>query len=276
MTLGAFLAGSVNRGPVLEPVIPFPTITPTPILREPLQKVAATLVEGARDLGVGAAVLPDPLEIDEYIRLGRLIGEPYDERANEVQPFVSRAVVLNLTARSHASVPTAMQPFSQAPLTLHTESSGAPLERQPRYICLMCLEPGDPDTAQTIAVSMDPVNAELDARARATLRAVSYAPPGSPFLLRGTERRPVFAFRDFGEEPVRWRSHAEAETHVVNTALAELTGAMYAAPVQAVSWRRGMIVLLDNHRVFHGRTAGRSTNTSDQRHLQRLRLLPRQ
>jgi len=269
---GTFLAGWIHRSRVLEPAVPHPAVITTRILTGPLPRIAAWLTAEAAASGVAAGRLARPLPIDDFIELGRLLGDPYEERAAEVQPFVSKRYVLNLTARSPAAAPTALQPFSQAPLTLHTESSGAPLDRQPRYICLMCQDPGDPDVAQTVAVPMEQVAAALAGKTRAILRATRYDGPDCPTILRGPDERPIFAFRDFGSDPLDWRA-GNASSEEVNAALNELTSSLYAAPVAAVRWERALIVLIDNQRVFHGRTAGRGLGAG--RHLQRLRLLAR-
>ena len=59
-------------------------------------------------------------------------------------------------------------PFTPGPLTLHTEGSRRPAEQQPRYIVLMCLDPGAAgDSSQTI---LTPIEQVVSGRRQTTCR----------------------------------------------------------------------------------------------------------
>ena len=93
---------------------------------------------------------------------------------------------------------------------------------------------------------------------------------------RATEARAL----DFDREPLDWtcRDSPEPETTVeaCNGALAALLSAMYEPSyTYGVHWRRGLLVVLDNRRFFHGRLFGTAGAGGKRRHLLRLRIRAR-
>jgi alpha-ketoglutarate-dependent taurine dioxygenase len=116
------------------------------------------------------------------------------------------------------------------------------------------------------------VTARLTPREREVLSRTRYAhlPPGEP-VLRPGEDAPVFSFRDFLTDTLDWVNDGGDDPAEVNAALESLLTAMYAPGARGVRWSAGLLVVIDNTRHFHGRTAG-ETSTSRPRHLKRLRI----
>lgn len=193
-----------------------------------------------------------------------------------VLPYVEHGIMLNLTADAGRTSDASLQPFATNFLTLHTEGSTRPADRQPRYIVLMCCEPGYGTAARTVLVPMAEVRRRLSTRDADLLSRVRYRDAAAmPPLLRDVGGCPVFSFRDFHTQPLEWvLDGEEAEAGEVDPALRRLLTAMYRpAGSRAVEWQRGMLLAVDNHRFFHGRTAGDGRVPETPRHLKRLRLL---
>ena len=234
--------------------------------------------------GLGLVQLDRCLDDTEFRALGERLGVPQPERAPDVQPRVVDGVILNLVTDQPASTDPARQPFAANPLSLHSESSGAPVAAQPRYIVLMCLSPGEnPLTAQTIAVPMAQVYSALSAASRSVLLATRYDTGGGdtgslgeaggpPPVLRLDGERPVFSVRDFQDAPLAWTSTGAHSPEAVRQAFVELYTAMYRGPAYGLSWRPGLLAVIDNTRHFHGRTAGTPPTGGTPRHLKRLRI----
>jgi hypothetical protein len=110
----------------------------------------------------------------------------------------------------------------------------------------------------------------------AVLRRTRYENGGQPPPLARTERgQEVFSFRDFHCQVLSWVHDGNANQTEVNDAIRTLLHAMYSDPEAcAVRWRRGMLLVIDNRRVFHGRTAGGGVAKARPRHLLRARLRP--
>ncbi|MET9498127.1 TauD/TfdA family dioxygenase [Streptomyces sp. NPDC006552] len=228
------------------------------------------------DRGLAAVQLAEPLPHDRYTELGRFLGTAIPESDPAVQPFVQGGVVLNLRSEHAPTAEVALQPFARNSLSLHSESSGAAVGDQPRYIVLMCAEPGDrSDLAQTVVTPMRAVARRLSPGTLQVLSHTRYRDsPKAPAVARHLDGRWVFSYRDFLDQELRW-THSDPDTDpgTVNAALRDLLTAMYA-PDEAVgvSWRRGLLVVIDNTYYFHGRTAGAAAPPRRQRHLQRLRI----
>lgn len=235
-------------------------------------------VRGAlEDSGLALVQLDEPLSADRFLALGRRLGTPMPETDPAVLPQVEEEVILNLVARYGHTRDVSLQPFATQHLTLHTESSGRPAAAQPRYIVLMCRDPGDASTtAQTVVVPMRDVVARMDPGEVEVLAGTRYAASeAGPFIARSVQGRRVFSFRDFHPQPLAWVStSAEATEERVNGAIRSLLAAMYAPEGAAgITWSRGMLIVLDNTYAFHGRTAGSVSPARRPRHLQRLRIL---
>ncbi|MFJ3837454.1 TauD/TfdA family dioxygenase [Streptomyces sp. NPDC054904] len=230
-----------------------------------------------RDLlqhGLGIVHLDVPLTNEAFQELGSTLGTAIPETAPAVQPYVENGFVLNLRADAGKTPDVDLQPFAVNPLSLHSEGSGRAVTEQPRHIVLMCLEPGDA-SASTLLVPMSEVAAGLTDEDLRLLSSTRYAEaPGVPPVVRVHEGHTTFSFRDFQQEPLRWVCTAPGATEsAVNGALGLLLARMYdARNASAVSWSRGLLVVIDNTRFFHGRAAGLPRAAARTRHLKRLRI----
>ncbi|GAA2520372.1 TauD/TfdA family dioxygenase [Winogradskya humida] len=228
--------------------------------------------------GVGRVRLTRPLDDDTFRALGTTLGALIPETDPAVRDFVTGDVILNLISAQAETHDPALQPFAAGALTMHSEGSGRPAAEQPRYIVLMCCEPGSDEGAQTVLTPMAAVAAALTPDARRILAATRYRDaPGVPFILREIDDRPVFSFRDFGSAALHWECLDSSVTAAeVHDALRSLLDALYAADLAAgVKWETGTLVVIDNTYFFHGRTAGASSRPGSRRHLKRLRVRTR-
>lgn len=230
-----------------------------------------------RSQGVSVDVRSEPLEDHAFLTLGRDLGTPMPETDPAVQPYVEQEVILNLVTEYAPTDDVSLQPFAANYLTLHTESSARKRAEQPRFIVLMCVEPGDEGAnAQTVIVPMHDVAERLSREQLELLCRTRYARPGSDgTLARRDGDCVVFSFRDFAAQELAWTcSDESADANHVNGAIRALLAAMYAPELAlGVRWQRGMIVSIDNARIFHGRTAGNGASSGRPRHLKRLRIL---
>ncbi|MEU6243471.1 TauD/TfdA family dioxygenase [Streptomyces sp. NPDC047024] len=227
-----------------------------------------------RRRGLGVVRLDEPLSNDSFLKLGSSLGTAIPETAPAVQPYVEDGVLLNLRADAGITRDVSLQPFASNPLSLHSEGSGRSLADQPRYIVLMCVEPGD-NSASTVLVPMAEVASDTSDEDLRLLRATRYADaPGVPPVVRSQGDHTVFSFRDFQQDPLRWICEADGATqHAVNGALGRLLARMYGARgTSGVLWSRGLLVVIDNTRFFHGRMAGLPRAAARTRHLKRLRI----
>lgn len=236
------------------------------------QHAADLLADGLDTDGLGLAHVRDPLDVDDFLALGHRFGRPLEETDPAVAPFVQRSTVLSLHDRVRSDEDR-LAPFTPRPLTLHTEGSRRPSAQQPRYIILMCVDPGVAgDSAQTILVPIPRIVDRLTADDLATLSNVrEVVVPGTAPFVHVADDRPRLSFRDLGEDFYQLESNADKATTL--RALERLVDACYSArPVSGTRWRRGDIVAIDNHRWMHGRT-GSSPASGSARHLQRLRIV---
>lgn len=211
-----------------------------------------------RECGLALVRLDEPLSNDRFTCFGSLLGTAMPERALEVKPYVEKEVILNLVSEYRHTSDVALQPFATNFLTLRTESSGQSKEDQPRYIVLMCCEPGDEATvAQTVLVPMTAVEQQLTESEVAMLSLTRYRNGyGVPSIVRSLGGRLVFSIRDFLCSPLGWRY--AGDNRAVNTAIRALLASMYDPnAARGIHWTRGMLVVFDNRFFSHGRTAGR-------------------
>ena len=219
--------------------------------------------------------LDEPLSNDAFIALGEQLGTLIPETDPAVEGRVDDGVVLNVVTTEEASADTAIQPFASNALTLHSEGSGRDAAAQPRFVVLMCCDPGeDGAVMSTVLVPMDAVARRLDSHTQAILRALRYRHGTPPPILRTIDGRPVFSFRDFRADPLDWRFTGDlTAADSVSAAVRSLLASMYdPTTAAALTWRRGLMVVIDNRRFFHGRCAARGVGTVHRRHLKRLRI----
>ena len=229
---------------------------------------------GAR--GIAVILLDDVADDEWFIGFGQALGTPIPELAPAVQPHVGHSVILNLVSEYGRTEDVDLQPFSTNFLSLHTESSGRPVRRQPRYLALMCCDPGGADSAaQTILVPNGLVANRIAAPTQHILRGTRYrSNVDGPYLMRSEGDRVVFSFRDFMSDTLEWTHEGGvSDVDKVNSGIRALLAAMYAREgAFGTTWVRGMILILDNTHFFHGRTAGREAAVGQRRHLKRLRI----
>ncbi|MGH3185682.1 MAG: TauD/TfdA family dioxygenase [Streptosporangiaceae bacterium] len=236
---------------------------------------AATVLEELDRRGLAVVRLDEPLPDDRFVAFGSMLGTPLPETDPGVQPFVRDSIVFNLMSRYNETEDTNLQPFATNYLTLHSEGSGRPVNEQPRFIVLMCCEPGAAASAHTVLVSMADVAEDLGAWTRQVLVNARYrrSRQGPP-ICRGRDGRVVFSFRDFAGSALEWTYTGERSAHEVNDAIRSLLSAMYQPNLAVgVRWERGMLVIIDNTYFFHGRTAGTAATATAARHLKRMRIL---
>ncbi|NRQ33073.1 hypothetical protein HII36_14660 [Nonomuraea sp. NN258] len=262
--------GLLRDGSGLPRVGPAPAVRSGPV---PADGLLADLAE----TGLALRRFDRPLTNGEFRELGAALGSPMAETDPAVQPFVEDRVVLNLISSHEETMDASLQPFAANYLSLHSESSGRPVAEQPRYLALMCREPGDdPGAALTVLTPMASVAGRLTEDELAILRATRYRHGDPRLRLTRTENgRPVFSFRDFMAQPLEWVTEADAAAEEVNAAIGALLAAMYdPGPATAVQWEPGLLVVFDNRVFFHGRTA-RPHPATRRRHLKRLRIVGR-
>jgi alpha-ketoglutarate-dependent taurine dioxygenase len=187
-------------------------------------------------------------------------------------------VILNLVQKEAETTDIDIQPFAENYLTLHTESSTKTITEQPRYIVLMCIEaPGLNSGGQTIVVPMSRIYEKLNKDHIDILSKTRYREHlESPPFFYWREGRPLFSFRDFGNQALDWcfeDTSQEITERIVNDTIRSLLEAMYE-PVDpfGIHWSYGMLIILDNTFYFHGKTFGQIVHHQPLRRLKRLRI----
>lgn len=228
-----------------------------------------------RARGLCLVDLERPLTDGELLDFGACLGRIQPERSPDVQPHVSRGVILNVATMFPSTTVAARQPFAANWLSLHSESSAAPVTAQPRYIVLMCQEAFGPATAKTVLVSMAEVCARLSGPDRALLAELRYADiaDAAP-LLRTEAGRPVFSLRDYQDDPLRWCYVGDdvVDPADIRALLVRVYDAMYSAAGTGLSWHAGLLAVIDNTVFFHGRTVAAAPVAGSHRRLKRLRI----
>ncbi len=263
------------RRRALAPDAPATTAAAIPHELADVDELADRIAGHVADAGFALLQLDRALDPAELVKLGGRLGPLAPERDPAVQEFTSEGVILNLRTAPTTTTDERYQPFSSDPLRLHTEGSGRPLGHGFKYIVLSCVfaAPGGP---RTLLVPFDGVADQLARDALVALEAMSHpATTGTPpRIARREGGRVVFAFRDFGRQ-FEWAHDGTAvDCDAGNRGLRLLLAAMYTSDRLAVEWSAGMLLVLDNERAFHGRTAHRPSDGQVPRHLQRLRITP--
>lgn len=260
------------RSLVVRPAHPLPPPPVAPTSPTSLDVAEQSLALQLRTSGVGLLRFGECLSSADFMDLGRRLGAVASEDSPDVQPFVENGVILHLrqtepTGRAQDA------PFEARELLLHSEGSRWAAHRQPRYILLYCVDPGENPGAQTVLVSFAAVLDRLGAATREVLRETYQADiPGSSAILTTRDGIDVFSFRDLGDEPYHWDSpHSPAR---MGATLTELVSACYAPELaHGWHWSERDLLVIDNHRWFHGRTRSRPASKSQSpRHLMRLRI----
>ncbi|GAA3728664.1 hypothetical protein GCM10022225_07540 [Plantactinospora mayteni] len=257
-------------------VLPAPDLAPEAVARKDgIDGIEAVLRRQLDRHGLGLVTLEDPLVGPALLALGDRLGDVMPETDPAVRPNVESGKILHLVSAEGNTADVSRQPFATGPLSLHSEGSGRPTREQPRYVVLMCRHPGDDENAaQTVLVPFTSVDDRLRAGDREILGHLRYDRPGVPTIRRVMDGRAVYSFRDFQAGALDWV--CDTGRYVpedVPAALAALLTAMYdEGAARALRWRRGLLAVIDNTWVFHGRSAAPFRGSTRHRHLQRLRI----
>jgi alpha-ketoglutarate-dependent taurine dioxygenase len=274
---GAGLAGRRALLSAAEPLPPPEWLTATAAEAASAGSALAAMVTSADRDGASAVRLDRPLRPAEFLAVGERLGRPIPEGAGAVQRFVRERFILDLVVEFGVTEDVDRQPFSRSPILIHSEGSRRTLPGQPRYLVFNCVSPSQGASGgQTVVVRNDDVLGRLPARCREVLAQVRYAGEGGAPILRWEQSRPVLCFRDFGAAPLDWETDQPLPSATVSHALDALLSAIYDPRLlRGLTWTGHELVLLDNRRLLHGRTAipGHEGGAA-RRHLQRLRLLP--
>jgi alpha-ketoglutarate-dependent taurine dioxygenase len=156
--------------------------------------------------------------------------------------------------------------FTSDRFPLHTDLSYVPLP--PRILLMQCVHPGFPGEGDTLLSDCRLAQESLTIGAVRTLEGKWFRfhfPPGCQTgnsglqsILRTSGSRKLWAFRRDGMEIP---AHAQS-------AVQALVEALEASMIK-IRLDRGDLLIVDNHRVAHGRTAFHATGNGPARHLRR-------
>lgn len=257
-------------------ILPAPELVPEPVpAGSGPAEVEAVLRHQLGRHGLGLVALDEPLASPDLLALGDRLGTIMPETDPAVQPNVESGRILHLISAEGNTAGVSRQPFATSALSLHSEGSGRPTASQPRYIVLMCLHAGDDENAaQTVLVPFASVDERLGPTEREILGRLRYDRPGVPTIRRSVQGRPVYSFRDFQADALDWVCDTDRfGPEEVRGALAALLEAMYdGGGARGLQWRPGLLAVIDNTWVFHGRSAAPFRGSTRHRHLKRLRI----
>lgn len=206
----------------------------------------------------------------------KILGNPLLELENQGMAEESTSYILNLKCLYSSTTNKSLQPFSGNALTLHTEHSARPVEVQPKYIVLYCVNSGHKeDRVFTIMQPIDQILSVLSPAVVKILKNTRYNfKSNSPQIIRVEKGRKILAFRDFMDEPLPWICTVDGVTEQdVNNSIESLINSMYVAvSLTAIAWSTGLAVVFDNTRFLHGRTQSEQTVASN-RNLKRLKFI---
>jgi alpha-ketoglutarate-dependent taurine dioxygenase len=231
------------------------------------------------EAGMAKVRLDRLLTNEELVAFGRRFGQVMVHTTSpKLEQQVDDGLVFNLRQeRGEVTPDYALALISRNELTLHAEVCVRPIERQPRYIALMCVEPSPRDSGgQTVFVPMSAVRERLSEDEADLLRYAHFGQfPESPPILSWRAGGAVFSFRDFGDDLLWWRyvgPRTSLRAAEFNDALLSVLTAMYDPELMfGVCWRRAELVIWDNWRFFHGRTRIRPTDGAP-RHFKNLKI----
>jgi L-asparagine oxygenase len=201
----------------------------------------------------GFAVLP-AVEPAEVLSLAYGLGVPTaDSRSAELVKDL-RPVELGSAANNTLSAR-----FGTGAFPLHTETA---YWRDPvRYLMLYCVEPGHAARATVLAdpvVAISDEDAKLLRSALWTVRRIR-----RPFLTTVIDSAPS------GRARFRFDAECMAPADQMASRSAETLSRLIATQTRvSMDWKQGDVLVLDNHRLLHGRAA--SDRPDPDRHLQRV------
>lgn len=240
----------------------------------------ANIVTAALEVaGIVKVRLDRVLSNDELVAFGRRLGNVMvHDTSPKLRQQIDDGLVFNLREeRAETTDDYALALISRNYLTLHAEVCVRPLNRQPRFIALLAVDPSPPDSGgQTVFVPMDAVCHRLAADELELLAEAHFSQfPESPPFFSWRDGRPVFSFRDFGDDLLWWRyvgPRAPLRDDEFNAALRTLLNAMYAPGLMfGICWRPAELLVWDNWRFFHGRTLIQPTD-APRRHFKNIKI----
>jgi alpha-ketoglutarate-dependent taurine dioxygenase len=219
--------------------------------------------------GLALFQVSGPLDPARFIEVASFLGVPEPETERSLMHRVDSGVVLNLRPDSAEPMTEHSQPFTDSPLTFHTEGSRRPLGTSPSCLLFHCVTAPEPDRGgQTLLRSAQDVLAALSGPSRAVLAQTVLTPESTDAsVICELDGRPRLNFRDPAPAPFTWRSpFGDRE---VAEALAELLRRLYdVTAVKGIRWRDGQLAVIDNSRWLHARSGGHGGS----RHLRRIRI----
>jgi alpha-ketoglutarate-dependent taurine dioxygenase len=252
---------------------------------ERLDERLGLILEGLAGEGAVKISLERSLTNREFLRFGARFGELIPEHPS-VLNYVDETYILNVRQELPETDDYQLQPFAENYITLHTELSHLPSVERPRYLIFMCEQAPAPDTGgQTLLVPMQKIYEQLTSEQRHILQHTRYGSsliPDQPSdfsalstFLYHQNNRPVFSFRDLGQQTLNWEYLDTAGLQVtrkdVNDAVRGLLNALYdPRHVYGVRWSPAVVWIIDNTFFFHGKTYCRIDTQRGRRWLKRL------
>lgn len=211
----------------------------------------------------------------DFFQIMTTIGTPMEENAVDGD-YVEDAVVLNLTSKIHLDISSANEPFSVNALAMHVERAFSPLEKQPNFIALYCLQAPRADAGgQTIVYPMEEYTAHFTPTElnRLSQLRVKMLPDNTisprPIYCKDAQRNIFYmSFRDpgpFGETWTFAESHDASDSDLADKLLRSLYD---LRAIYSLRWEPGYLYIIDNKKNFHGRT---EQSVVTDRHLKRIR-----
>lgn len=257
---------------------------------ERIDESLSLILESLAGEGAVKISLERSLTNREFLHFGARFGELIPEHPS-VLNYVDETYILNVRQELPETDDYQFQPFAENYITLHTELSHLPSAERPRYLIFMCEQAPAPDTGgQTLLVPMKKIYEQLTTEQRHILQHTRYGSsliPDQPSdfsalstFLYHQNGRPVFCFRDVGQQTLNWEYVDSAGQQVtrkdVNDAIHGLLDALYnPLNVYGVRWSRSVVWIIDNTFFFHGKTYCKIDMQQERRWLKRLIVLER-
>ena len=230
-----------------------------PVSAEDLLTDPREAVTRARDRGMLRLELDRPLSPTELVNFASAFGPvlPVPDGDALVTQATTDGQVLHLRQRpaTGGRVGTGLL-FSDEYLMLHTELSWLPLDHQPAWLLLHCVEPPEVDGgAQTVLVELEAAIEHLSSAHRDWLTLIGADKPGAPPVLSSMPPSWQMTFRDMDAAGFAWRATGTPVVEAdANEALRALLTALYSAEPIGVHWTRHSLLVFDNRRFGHART----------------------
>lgn len=246
-----------------------------------LDVIKAYMLDELNKNGIAVINCNKHLETREFIDIAEFFGLPMVEFCPKIQTFVQDQVVLNINTVYDTTKCIEHQPFASNFISMHTENSLSPPEKRSSLLLFQCIDPPLPGSGgHTVLISINNLIKKLSLKTRNILEKTCYKGRelNDP-ILEVINNSYHLKFRDFMYEPLEWvywsSSKIPNDLNIgmnINNAIENLLCSIYKSSFNRVDWRKGTIVLIDNTKFMHGRTAQSALKNSN-RHLQRIRIL---